>query len=405
MKRHLTQGATVALLSVLLLNCVAMAGKSMELRSANTYFNQGDMKQAQEWYEKAAEKDTKEGQVYARLVQLYADQKRWPEMTRAFAHLDGCADKPAELKKFKAEAQKVIDQLWMGLWNGSIEQTKEADAALAKGDSAAVRDHFEQARARVVTALEILPNRAEFTKRVGDLYINEFNTLYASEDGFPLLRKAAETYGQLAQAYPDSAEYAVTLTQLYYNVRDYDQARRVVDQALQRHPQHGELLTYAGKARIQQALKMKDDKGEVSAAGKALMAEATGFLNQAIAANPGDPMLVYNLALLYRDMNDPHKALETFGRMEGLLGATPPGELDPQQQGLLFDSWYSIAVLYFQDLPEAEQSAAKAADYFEKCLGLQPDNKGLKFNLGVALVRTGDKAKVLRGKKLMEEGQ
>ena len=56
-------------------------------------------------------------------------------------------------------------------------------------------------------------------------------------------------------------------------------------------------------------------------------------------------------------------------------------------------------------LPEAEQDVAKAAHYFEKCLSLQPDNKGLKFNLGVSLVRTGVKENIARGKVLMTEGQ
>lgn len=399
MKRHIEQGAMLALLAILLMNCVAMAGKSMELRSANTYFNQGDMKQAQEWYEKAAAKNTREGQVYVRLVSLYADQKRWPEMSVAYAKLDGCADKPADLKKLKAEAGKVIDQLWMGLWNGSIEQTKLAESTLAAGDSAAARDHYEQSRARIRTALDILPERSDFTKRVGDLYINEFNALYADQEGFPLLRKAAESYQQLETAFPDSTEYAVTLVQLHYNAKEFDLCRAAVDRALERHADHGELLNYAGKVRIQQGLALKDEQG------KKLMAEASGFLDKAIALNPADPMLVYNLALLYRDMGEPQKALATFGRIEAVVDAAKPEDLDQARRSLLFDSWYSMAVLYFQDLPEAEQSVVKAAEYFEKCLNLQPDNKGLKFNLGVALVRTGDRAKVTRGKQLMEEGQ
>jgi tetratricopeptide (TPR) repeat protein len=239
-------------------------------------------------------------------------------------------------------------------------------------------------------ALLILPDRSDFLKRKGDLYIQEFNALDTGTHGFPLLIEAAKIYQTLVSASPDSAEYALTLVQLTYNVRDFDKCRQVVDQALVQHATHPELLNYAGKVRIQQGLALKTDEG------KKLMGEASGFLNKAIELNPNDPMLVYNLALLYRDMGEPEKALATFGRIEALAQG---------RNDLLFDSWYSLAVLYFQDLPEGKQDPVKAADYFQKCLNLQPDNKGLKFNLGVALVRTGNKDNVTRGKKLMSEGQ
>jgi tetratricopeptide (TPR) repeat protein len=386
----------VAAAAMLVMQCgPALAGKSMELRSANTYFNQGDMKQALEWYEKADQKESKEAQVYARLVELYAEQKRWKEMSAAFAKLDQCADKESDRKKYKSEASEIIDKLWMGLWNGSLEQTRQADAKLAEGDSAAVRDHYDQARARIVTALEILPDRVDFSKRMGDLYITEFNALYADAAGFPLLEKAAQVYDKLAAAYPDSVDYAVTLSQLTYNVRDYQATRAAVDRALLRHPEHAELLTFAAKSRIQLGLAMKNDKDEISPEGKSLMGEAVVYLDKAIAKNPNDAMLVYNQALLYRDMGDAKRALATFAKVEGLA---------PDRNDLLFDSWYSMAVLYFQDLPEAEQDAMKAAQYFEKCLNLQPENKGLMFNLGVSLIRTGIRDNMSRGKALMEKG-
>lgn len=396
MRKHMVPGVLATLLALLLMNCAAMAGKSMELRSANTYFNQGDVKQALDWYEKADAKGTGEAQVYARLVEIYAEQKRWPEMSRAFAKIDQCLDKEKDRSKYKEEASIVIDQLWMGLWNGSIEQTHLAEENLAAGDSAAVVDHFRQARDRIATALEILPDHVEFHKRMGDLYITEFNSLHADQEGFPLLQKAAESYAQLVAAYPDSVDYAIVLTQLHYNSRHYDQARATVDEALRHNKGNADLLNYAGKVRIQQGLALKDAEGAVPPEGRRLMSEAITFLDDAIELNPNDPMLVYNLALLYRDMEEPHQAIKTFNRIEALAGDRPD---------LLFDSWYSMAVLYFQDLPEEEQDPAKAAEYFEKCLGLQPDNAGLKFNLGVSLIRTGDKDKIVRGKALMSDGQ
>lgn len=395
MNQKLRVGLAISLASLVMQCGPALAGKSMELRSANTYFNQGDMKQALEWYEKADQKDTREGQVYARLVEIYADNKRWKEMSAAYSKLDQCGDKESDLKKFKRDATEVIDKLWMGLWNGSLEQTRQADAKLAAGDSAAVREHYAQARARIGTALEILPDRVDLHKRMGDLCISEFNALYAGAEGFPLLEQAAETYELLATAHPDSVDYSVTLVQLTYNTRHYERCRAACDRGLVRHPENSDLLTFAAKSRIQQGLTMKDSKDQITPEGKAMMADAVSFLDKAIQLNPADAMLVYNQALLYRDMGDAHKALDTFAKIETLA---------PDRNDLLFDSWYSMAVLYFQDLPEAEQDANKAALYFEKCLNLQPTNKGLMFNLGVSLIRTGTRDNMSRGKELMEKG-
>jgi tetratricopeptide (TPR) repeat protein len=391
MTLRIVRGVACSLLAILTLNCSAMAAKSMELRSANTYYGQDDKVQALEWYEKAAAKNTGEAQVYARLVELYADQKRWADMNRAYQGFATCLDKPKDLEKYQQDAGRIIEQLWKGLWNGHVAHVKQADSCLAAGDSAGVRDHFRQARERMDSALLILPDRVDFLQRKGDLFIQEFNQLHTGATGQDVLRQAADVYQGLVAAAPDSAGYAVTLVQLQYNLRDYEGSRASVDRALERHPSHPDLLNYAGKVRIQQGLGLKDEAGKT-----ALMGEAVGFLEKAIALNPGDPMLVYNLALLYRDMDKPLDALAAFRRIEAMADV---------KEALLFDTFYSMAVLFFQDLPEESQDAAKAAEYFQKCLDLQPDNTSLKFNLGVSLVRTGVKENIARGKALMTEGQ
>lgn len=390
MTRRFVRGFVWSLVAVLTLNCSAMAGKSMELTSANTYYVQGDKAQALVWYEKAMAKNSLEAQVYARLVELYAEQQRWVEMNKAHSRLKDCKDKPKDLSKHQAEADRIVEQLWKGLWNGHVEQIKQADSLLAHQDSSGAKERFVQARDRMDKALLILPDRMDFLKRKGDLFIQEYNSLETGSRGFPLLAQAAQIYSSLTEAVPDSVEYALTLVQLTYNMREFEQCRKVVDKALERHATHPELLNYAGKVRIQQGLAMKNEEG------KKLMGEASGYLIKAIELNPSDPMLVFNLALLYRDMNEPVKALETFARIEALAA---------DRSDLRYDSYYAMAVLYFQDLPEAKQDASKAAEYFQKCLDLQPENKGLMFNLGVALVRTGTKENVAKGKQLMTQGQ
>jgi len=372
-------------LAALLLSAAAWA-KSMELTSANTYYGQGDKRQALEWYEKADRKDTREAQVYARLVELYAEMKEWDKMNAAFVKIDGCADKPKKLAQFREEAQAIIDQQWMGLWNGSLKQFEAAEEALAAGDSTTAADCYDQARERIEMALKVLPDRTELLKRLGDISISQFNNMYQDPAGFPTLAAAAEPYARLVELAPDSLDYGLTLVQILFNVKDYDRARTTVDALLEHHPDDADLLNYAGKVRIQQGLALGGD------AGQALMKESIAFMQRAIDRNPGDPLLVYNLALLHRDMGDHQRALEAFGRVEAVAA---------ERQDLLFDAWYSMAVIFIQDLPEEQQDAAQAAVYFEKALGLQPDNAGLKNNLGVALLRTGDPASIERGKKLL----
>jgi len=391
MSLRIVRGVACSLLAVLTLNCSAMAAKSMELRSANTYYGQDDKVQALEWYEKAAAKNTGEAQVYARLVELYAEQKRWADMNRAYQGFATCLDKPKDKEKYQKEAEFIIEQLWKGLWNGHVAHVKEADSCLAAGDSAGVRDHFRQARERMESALLILPDRVDFLQRKGDLFIQEFNLLHTGATGQDVLRQAVDVYQGLVGAAPDSTDFAVTLVQLQYNLRDYEGSRASVDRALERHPSHPDLLNLAGKVRIEQGLALKDEAGK-----GVLIREAVGFLEKAIALNPDNPVIVYKLGEAYLQMGMPSDALATFRRID---------ELADVKENILFETWKNMAVLYIQDLPKEMLDAAKAAEYFQKCLELKPDDPSLKHNLGVALVRTGTKENIARGTALMSGGQ
>jgi len=192
-------------------------------------------------------------------------------------------------------------------------------------------------------------------------------------------------------AAPDSTDFAVTLVQLQYNLRDYEGSRASVDRALERHPSHPDLLNLAGKVRIEQGLALKDEAGK-----GVLIREAVGFLEKAIALNPDNPVIVYKLGEAYLQMGMPSDALATFRRID---------ELADVKENILFETWKNMAVLYIQDLPKEMLDAAKAAEYFQKCLELKPDDPSLKHNLGVALVRTGTKENIARGTALMSGGQ
>jgi tetratricopeptide (TPR) repeat protein len=360
--------------------------KSMELTSANTYFKQGDMRQALEWYEKADQKDTREGDVYAHLVELYADAKRWGDMNAAYVKLENCKDKERKLTKFKKHAKDIIDSLWMGLWNGSLEQFNTAKELATAGDQSGAAASFEECRSRLSLALEILPARPDFLRRMGDVYITEYNSLYKNDEGQPLLTKAADFYGQLLVVSPDSLAYAVTWTTLLFNSRDFDGTWSAVNSLLNRFPGDPDLLNYGAKARIQQGLALGGDEG------KAMMQEATELLHRALESDPENASMHYNLALLYSDMEAYSDALLSYKHVI---------ELAPDDKSLCFDSWYSMAVIYLQSLPEEQLDAKQSALCFEEAVNLQPDNAQLKQNWGVALVRSGDPDMIKQGLELM----
>jgi tetratricopeptide (TPR) repeat protein len=377
----------ILLVAVMMLMSVNSAvAKSMELTSANTYYKQGEMAQALEWYEKADVKDTREGDVYYHLVELYADAKRWEEMNAAYAKLDNCKDKPKKLKKFQAKSKQIVDGLWMGLWNGSLEQFRTAQELAKSGDKAGATAGYDESRSRLAQALEIIPNRPDFLRRMGEVYIAEYNSLYQNEEGLPVLGKAASFYGDLVAVCPDSLNYSVTYATLLFNSHDFDKTWGVVNELLQVFPGDADLMNYAAKARIQQGLALGGDEGQT------MMQEATTLLNQAVAIDSENAAMNYNLALLYRDMKSYPEALTTYKRVIELAGT---------DSSLLFDSWYSMAVIYLQDLPEDDQDAKQSALCFEQALALQPDNAQLKQNLGVALVRSGDPDMIQRGLELM----
>lgn len=385
MNGRILRRTVVLPLAMLLLAGIALA-KSMELTSANTYFKQGEMAKALEWYEKADAKGTGEAQVYERLVELYADQKEWAKMSAAFAKIDGCLDKPKKLAEFKESAQQTIDELWMGLWNGSLERFKAAEAAVAAGDSALANEEYDQSRLRISTALQILPNKAELLKRLGDISISQFNRMYQNPAGYPILLQSVEPYRQLVEQHPDSLDYGLTLVQVQLNAKRFEDAGRTVDALLVHHPDQAQLLDYAGKSLIQRGLALGGDEGHE------LMKQAIDYMNRAIELDPENPLLSYNLGLLYRDMGNFDGALRTFMRLADMHDAPPE---------LRLDALTSMALIYIQDLPEEQQDPAQAAECFERALELDPENGDLRNNLGVALLRTGDPASIERGKKLL----
>jgi len=369
--------------------CTGAWAKSMELTSALVYYNQGDKKQALEWLEKADAKNSTEVQVYALLVELYAGYKRWDEMNRAFARIDGCTDKEKKLRKFREQADNVIKQQWVPLARGSIDLHLEADELIAAGDSAGASANFMQAREKIEQALLILPDNADFLLKLGNSWIEQYRKLYQSEAGHGILRGSIPPYMRLAELHPDSLDYGVTLVQVLVALKEYRQAVSTVDGLLERFPEDPDLLSGAAKARIQLSLKSEDE-----AERSQLMKEAVAFVDRAVQANPEDLALQYDLARLYQEMGDFPMAISQYEKVISGKGEHTEYKLDALKV---------MALIYLQELPEEQLDPVKAVGYMDQALEFDPGNPDLRNLLWIALMRSGDPAMQQRAKEMEDQ--
>jgi tetratricopeptide (TPR) repeat protein len=102
--------------------------------------------------------------------------------------------------------------------------------------------------------------------------------------------------------------------------------------------------------------------------------EAEALLESAATEDPKDPHVWYSLGLLYRNENEPEKALAAFQKVAALKSFDP-------------DTHYMVASVYFElnNLPGAK------AEY-QKALELDPHHASAIFGLARVLRRDGDAA-------------
>jgi tetratricopeptide (TPR) repeat protein len=380
----------IATLIFLLSFSADLQAKSMELTSANTYYNQGDIEQALVWYEKADAKNTQEAQVYQRLVELYSKKNEWDKMNAAFDKIEGCKDKKKKKAKFLEKADHQIKSVWVPMAREHVEARNQAAEHLKAGDNAEAAKSFALAREKAGSALAVIPGSTDFMKNMANTWIEEYNALYADKEneGLNLLTEAGDIYETMLQQNPDSLEYAVVLVQVLYNAKEFDRVSKIVEEQVLCFPKDPDLLSYAGKVYIQKALALEGE------AADQMKIKAIGYMDKALEQNPGDPLMVYNLANVYREMESYPEAISNYEKVIEIAG---------DRQDLLFDVYNSLALFYVQELPEDMLDAGKAAYYFEKALEISPDSVSLKYNLSIALMRTQDPEKMKRGKKMMEE--
>jgi len=134
------------------------------------------------------------------------------------------------------------------------------------------------------------------------------------------------------------------------------------------------VTTFAAAAKADPSLTMAKVNEGIALMYLQKLPEAARLLEAAAVEDPMDPHVWYALGLLYRNENQPEKALEAFQRVAALKQGDP-------------DTHYMIASVDFElnNLP-----AAKAE--YQKALELDPHHASALFGLARVLRREGDTA-------------
>jgi tetratricopeptide (TPR) repeat protein len=134
------------------------------------------------------------------------------------------------------------------------------------------------------------------------------------------------------------------------------------------------VVTFAAAAKADPALTMAKVNEGIALLYLQKSTQAEPLLDAAAVEDPKDPHTWYALGLLYRNENQPDKALSAFQKAEALR----PGDADTH---------YMVASVYFElnDLPHSK------AEY-EKALEIDPHHASALFGLARVLRREGDSA-------------
>ncbi|MBN2310450.1 MAG: tetratricopeptide repeat protein [Candidatus Hydrogenedentes bacterium] len=200
---------------------------------------------------------------------------------------------------------------------------------------------------------------------------------------------AAEEYRKAADRYPDSPGLLLELTQLYFGLQDYENARAVCSRALELRPDDASLWIVLGM--IHQRLENYEEMGRA--------------FTKAVALNPQDLLSYEALIVAEQKTNDMIGVIEVFeqlielhpasaelryqlgirlARINDLANAQAMLEKARELKPSLADAAYALGVVYL-----AQGDAAKAAAEFQRFLEGEPTNINAQENLAGALTRLG----------------
>jgi tetratricopeptide (TPR) repeat protein len=339
---------------ILLLGAGLSLAKSPELTSAKIYLNQEDQENAVEQLMLAAEAETGESEVFFLLGEISAQAGDFALMNQHFDQAAEINDKYYRKKGLKKINERRINY-WVEFYNGGIRCLQE--------------QAFQNAIDSLEIATVILPDSTIAFRHLTSSNINL--AVVDPDNSDQYLLQALQHAQAVADAEPEDWTNWLTMSQIAFQLDDLENACLWAEKVLELNESEADAVKIIAFAFVRQG------KRE----------EAISYYRRALEIQPDNSILLYNMALLYQEMEDYDTALTILKQVV---------ELTPEDS----DALKLIAQTYLVHLEDPHN----AIPFYERVLLLEPDNANVKINLGIALIQTETEENILRGTQLMQEG-
>ncbi|RMD94045.1 MAG: tetratricopeptide repeat protein [Calditrichaeota bacterium] len=343
----------------ILMASVLMSCQPKEVTSAKVYINQNDWDNAIKQLEAAVKAYPENAEAHYLLGRGYGMKGQFDKMNQEFDA--SLAIAPTFQKQIEFERNKY----WVENYNRGVRQFNE--------------QKFEEAEKSFLTAISVNPKRVEAYRNLAVAYVREKRF----DDAVNYFKKALEIE-------PNSVETLNNLGTVYYQMKKYEDAARVLEKVMELDPSNSQAISTLGLA---YHLMGQTDK-------------AIAAYEKALEKNPSNADLLFNYAALLLKRGEFEKAAQKF---QQVLEKNPN---DYDAVVSVADAFLQVAEKFTKDANKLEtedekgneekikeyRKAAnefyrKAVPYLEKATELKPDSRNVWFNLGVAYVHLGEKAK------------
>lgn len=293
------------------------------IASAEKLVAKGKIEPAIKEYERLLEDNPNDVNTLNRIGDLWVRINRNDEAVKVFSKIADHYSKDGFFLKAIAIFKKInkLDPSKLDIYAKLADlYAKQGLAMEAKSQYQVLADYYlkhgDPANALVIykKISELDPNSINVHVKLADLYGQVNKTVEALKEydrvGRLVLKRgmldeAVQVFRKALKIDPKNTELVDSLVTALVEAKDFDNARQIVDAALEANRDHPRLLAMLGRIQL----------GRGDAAG------ARTTLEKALAADPNEPAVRETLAELYLKQNDAHHALEMMGPLvEKALG-------------------------------------------------------------------------------------
>ncbi|MBC8204251.1 tetratricopeptide repeat protein [bacterium] len=352
--------------------------KSVEMRSAEIYFSQGDNHKAMEFFQKEVAQNPDNSKAYFNMGQIYREWSEYAKMSEMFDKSLAIKDKYKD--KYLVEIAEIRDELWIQFFNAAVQPFNEGD--------------FPNAINKFSLAVTVDPQKIDGWNQRGKSYLQLAITADSDSVKQAAFKSAIENFKKVIELDPKN-EYLdarINLALVYYELEDYDNAVPALQTILKSDPENADAIS---KLALIYQLKGQSEK-------------AIAEYNKALKIKPDSPNLLFNLGVLYFQMGeDIQKSVAEIEALkaENKAGQEQLNKLESLQKKK--EDLYSKAINSFQKAAELAgddvdalwnlvnslwriERYTQTIPHLEKITEFQPDDANAWQFLSIAYTKNGD---------------